>query len=308
MRAPLEATEVERSLILPKGWAELGLGFDYKNATGEWGSDGSAIDWSDASWTYTTERFDVRYGISPRAELWMTVPLHYVNLSNASLGTDITGFGLGEPRFGWRLEWLRTHAPTTSIITDLWMKVPSGLESPGTYVGGPKNWQHIPMSSGTQDLGLDIRAKRQFGPVSITGDVGFIYRMSGVTQFLVETENEQFAGRFKPGSEFHAELDPLIQLGPIAVEGNAIYRRRFASALGTTSGGSNWDANLQTIGGSDGWSFDVGGQLIANITRGFDLRAGAMVPLRGEDLTFFPLEELTPTRGMTFSGTVELRY
>lgn len=308
MRAPLAATEVERSLILPKGWAELGLGFDYKEATGQWSASGEKVDWDSTSWLYTTERIELRYGLSPRAELWATVPLHYARLTNDALGTDIDQFGLGEPKFGWRLEWFRKSTPTTSVITDLWMKVPSGLESPGTYIGGPSNWQHIPLSTGTQDLALDVRAKQQLGPIAITGDVGFVYRMSGVTQFLVETSESQFAGRFRPGSEFHAELTPLVQLGPIAIEGDLLYKRRFESAYGTTAKGINWDANLVPVEGSDGNQLDVGGQIIANITRGFDLRGGVTYPLMGEDLTFFPFEDITPTRGMTFSGTVELRY
>lgn len=308
MRADLPATEVERSLLMPKGWLEFGLGFDYKQATGQWSDTGDPVDWESTTWLYTTERLSMRYGISRRSELWVYIPMHYVRLTNADLGTDISTFGLGEPKFGWQFSWFEHHAPVTSIATDLWMKVPSGQESPGTYIGGPENWQRIPMSTGTQDLGLDIKAKQRLGPLALRGSVGFVYRMSGLSQFVVETSESQFAGRFRPGSEFHAEFDPLLQLGPVAIEGTAIYKRRFESAVGTTSGGIYWDEYLTPIEGSDGNSLDVGGNLLVQLTRGVDLQGGVSYPLLGEDLTFFPLEDLTPTRAMTFSGTLELRY
>ena len=45
-----------------------------------------------------------------------------------------------------------------------------------------------------------------------------------------------------------------------------------------------------------------------HITRGVDLVGSALVPIRGEDLGFFPIEDIHPTRGNTYSGTLEFRY
>ncbi len=319
MRAPLSALEVERPLVLGKGWLELGLDFEYKRTGGRqlfgilpeggaWSAEGAPVAWRDARWVYTTERADLRYGISRRADLWVSVPFHYVHLGNEVKGTDIADFGLGEPRFGWTLEWYHHDASTTSVVTDLAYKAPAGNEAPGNYIGGPNTVTRFPMSTGTPDISLDLRAKQQIGPVALTGSVGFVYRFSGVSQFVVEVTEYQFSGRFQPGHELHGEFSPLVQLGPIAVVGDAIVRRRFVASVGTTSGGLNWNENLDPIPGSDGWSLDAGGGLIANVTRGFDVHAGVSVPVRGEDLNFFPLEDLTPTRGVTYSTTVELRY
>ena len=70
MRKDLPAREVDRTLHLAKGWVEFGLNYDHKIGNGYWGSDGSRNRFESAKWTYQTEALTVRYGISPRAELW----------------------------------------------------------------------------------------------------------------------------------------------------------------------------------------------------------------------------------------------
>lgn len=320
MRAPLAAVEVERPLIIGRGWFEVGLGMDYKVAggcwpspdscvaeTGAWGSDGAVDPFDHARWTYTTQRLDVRYGISRRAEIYWSVPFHYVNLQNDQLNTDISDFGLGDPRFGWKLEWVRKDAPTTSVVTDLQFKLPSGSESPGTYIGGPNTVSDFVLSTGTMDAALHLRGKQQFGPFAVTGSVGYVHRFSGVTQFAVETENHYFLGRFRPGSETQVAVEPMVQAGPVAVSAEVLYRLRLKSATGTTSPGLFPDAYLVPIEGSDGWSLDVTPAVTVAVTRGVDLHVAMGIPLRGEDL-LFPLEELTPTRGFTYSGTAEFRF
>lgn len=314
MRAPLAAVEVERPLIIGRGWLELGIGADYKYASGYWDADGQAQDWlgvdgkDGARWLYTTERLDLRYGIARRADLYWSVPFHYVRLTNESLGTDTGNFGLGDPRFGWRLEWLGKRAPTTSLISELELKLPAGSESAATYIGGPNTVQAFVLSTGTMDAALALKAKQQFGPVAITGGVGYVHRFSGVTQFTLEVDQYQFLGRFKPGDEVRAQVEPMVQLGPVAAAGELAYRLRFVAAAGTTSGGLIPDDHLDPIEGTDGWALDVTPKLTVNVTRGVDVKAAVGIPLRGEDVSLFPLELLTPTRGLTWSGQVLLRY
>jgi hypothetical protein len=308
MRAPLSAVEVERPLVIGKGWLEGAIGYDYKAADGGWDADGNPYAWDSAKWLYTTERLGIRYGISRDGELYWDIPFHYVRLVNPVLGTDTQTFGIGEPKFGWRLQLFNKQIPTTSIVTDLQYKMPTGQEAVGTYIGGPNTVTTFPLSTGQADLALYLRAKQQAGPLAITGSIGYVHRFSGVTQFVIEVDQYQFAGRFKPGSEVRAELSPMVQVGPLALHADATYRRWFQAALGTTSGGFWWDAYLEPVADSDGWSLDAGGGAILNLTRGVDLAAGVNVPLRSEDLLFFPLEDISATRGITYSTTVELRY
>ncbi len=313
MRAPLATTDVERGLIIGRGWLEFDLGGDYKEATGYWGADGTAQTFLDdsghgAHWLYTTERAGLRYGIARRAELYLNVPFHYVNLKNGLLGTDTSAFGIGDPKMGWKIEWLRKHAPTSSVITDLFLKVPAGGESPGTFIGGPNTVSTFPLSTGTLDVGLELAGKQQLGPMAVTAGIRATHKFSGVTQYVIEVEQYQFLGRFKPGDELRLRLDPEVQLGPVGVSAELAYAARAQAAMGTTSGGIIPDQHLTPIAGSDGWSLDLTPALTANVTRGFDLVAAVDIPLRGEDLTFFPFEDLTPTRGLTYSATLELRY
>ena len=314
MRAPLSASEVERPLIIGRGWLEFELGADVKYATGYWDSAGVAQDFQGAEWLYTTERLGVRYGITRRSEFYWNIPFHYVRLTNPRLGmtvedgTATSDFGLGDLSAGYRYEFLRRDAPTTSVIFDLKMKMPSGSEAPASYIGGPNTVSAIVLSTGQPDLWLMLRGKQQVGPVGLELGAGYIRRFSAVTQFVVEVEEYQFQGRFKPGDEIHAEAKAQVQLGPVAVGAEAIYGYRLVSAVGTTSSGLIPDASLDAIPGTDGDYLDVRPGAVVNITRGVDLNLGATIPVLGVDLAFWPLEVISPTRGITGHGSIELRY
>jgi len=308
MRAPLSAFEVERPLVIGRGWLELGVGLDVKPATGRWSPEGEVVPFSSAAWMHTTERLEIRYGIARRGEVWMTVPYHYVRLTNDTLGTDTADHGIGEPRFGWKLEWLREDAPTTSLITNISAKVPTGSEAPGTYIGGPNTVEHFVFSTGTTDLDLQVAGRKQSGALAVTGTVGYTHRFSGVTQWVVETENLQFGGRFKPGSSVYASVEPMVQAGAVALTTGATYQSRGLSRVGTTSAGFFTDRNLDPIAESDGDSLDVSAGVVVNVSQSLDLRARASFPVMGEDAFLFPLESITPTYGPTYSGTVAFRF
>jgi hypothetical protein len=308
MRAPLSASEVERALVIGRGWLEFAVGADIKYATGFWDSEGNAQEFDYARWLYTTERLGIRYGIARRGEFFWDIPFHYARLTNEQLGTDISDFGIGDIHFGYRYEMLRRNAPLTSLIAELEMKVPSGAEAPASYIGGPNTMTTIVFSTGQPDLYLALHGKQQFGPLAITAGASYIHRFSAVTQFLVEVKEYQFQGRFKPGDEIRLHLEPMLQLGPVAASANTVFGIRRMAYMGTTSSGLIPDANLDPVEGTDGMTLDISPALTFNITRGFDARFGATLPLMGEDLAFWPLEEISPTRGITGSATLEFRY
>lgn len=314
MRAPLSAVEVERPLVIGRGWLEFGLGFDYKLGTGAWTDTGGMIvapgamePFDNAQWLYTTERLQLRYGVMRRAELYWDVPFHYVRLTNDLLGTDIADFGVGDPRFGWKYEWIRKDGPIRSVITDLQVKLPVADEAPGTYIGGPNTMNGFLLGTGTTDLGLYVRGKQGVGAFALTGSVGYVFRLSGVTQYVIETTEQQFDGRFKPGDEVHVELAPMFQVGPAAISAGLRYVSRRSAQAGTTSPGLDHDAYLDPIEGTAGYSIDVIPAVTLNATRGVDVRAAVGVPFAGAGL-LFPLEEVTPTYGLTYSGSLLFRY
>lgn len=306
-RDPLPAREVERALVLGRGWLEIGLGTDVKVAHGYWGPNGEALDFEHARFLYTTQRLDLRYGVTRRSDIYLRVPVNTIQLTNDLLGTDTTGVYWGDPRFGWRYELYRVPEQT-SIAGVLEMKAPAGNEAPGGYIAGPSTFREFVNTTGTPDLKLAVEARHRLGPVALTGELGGVYRFSNIVQYVIETERNQFLGRIKPGAQAYAQLEVLAQIGPAYVYAQPGVEVHRATAMGVSSDGVFPDQALEPVAGSDGWSADLDTGVTFNLTRHVDLNYNAKLPLRGEDLQFFPIEDIHPTRGVTHSGTVEFRF
>jgi hypothetical protein len=163
MKAPLSSREIERALILGKGWLELGLGADVKRAKGYWGPEGEALDFDSASFLYTRERVQLRYGVSARSDLVLFVPFHYIQLTNDTLGTDTSGLYLGDPRMAWRWQpWTSGAAGSMralALIAEV--KAPAGNEAPGSSIAGPSTFQEFVTTTGTYDARLGVETKLQ---------------------------------------------------------------------------------------------------------------------------------------------------
>jgi len=123
-----------------------------------------------------------------------------VQLTNDTLDTNITQFGLGDPEFGYSFEFFRTLAPITSVIGYARYKAPLGNESPGNYIGGPNTFSAVVMTTGTPDITVGAAAKRQLGPAAVIVDVNYVQRASGTPLYTLETTNNQFQVRLKPGN------------------------------------------------------------------------------------------------------------
>jgi hypothetical protein len=308
MRDTLSAREVERGLVLGKGWVEFALGADVKLADGSWDADGNPVDWENTTWLYTTERIALRYGIARRGEMYWMMRAHHTQLTNDELGTDISYTGIGDPHFGYKWEAFRSLAPVRSWIVFIDYKAPMGNEAPGNYIGGPTTWSSVITTTGTPDITVGTRAKGQYGPLALEAGVARKVRMSGITQYAIETTYSQFQGRVKPGNEIIVDAILMVQAGPVAISGGAVMTQRDAFKVGNTTTGFFPGSELEAIEGTDGVAVDGNFGATFNVTRGFDVVAGMSVPLQGEDLDFFPLEDVHPTRGTTYSGTLEFRY
>ncbi len=308
MRDSLSSREVERPLVLGKGWMEAALGFDLKNADGYWGADGAAEEFDSAEWLYSTQSVTIRYGLAKRAELWWRLPWHYASLTNEELGTETSDFGMGDPSFGYKLELFRSAAPTISVIGEVFYKAPAGDDAPGNYIGGPNTFNNIIWTSGTPDLGIGFAGKRQYGPLSLEMGVRYTHRFSSAVGYLIETEFHQFQARIKPGDLIDYNLDLMLQVGPVALHSAWFVQNRQVTRVGTASKGLFGDANLEEVRESDGTSVDGQVGAIINVTRGVDVLFDVRRSLIGEDLMFFPIEQIHPTRGTTYSTALELRY
>ncbi len=300
--------EVERPLNLGKGWLEVTGGVEAKRATGYWGPDGEALDFDHATWLYSTEYLAIRYGLTRKIELFGTLPFHYLRLTNDLYGTDTKVFHLGDPHAGLIYDLYRARSPLTSVVGIVDLKLPAGNEAVGSYIGGPGTLSDFVTTTATTDLRLALAAKTQLGPVAVGGQVGYIHYFSGLAQYVVETEELQFSGRIKPGDKVYVQAQVVAQGGPVAVIITPEFEAHGPTQLGTSSGGLFPDRNLDPVDGSGGWSFGVDTRLIAHASKNADFVLGLHVPIRGEDLMFFPLEDIHPTRGLTWSAAIKFRY
>lgn len=308
MRAPLPSTEVERPLNLPKGWLEFGFGAQRKLGVGSWTAEGEKDLFDSTQWTYDTARFDVRYGMSKRVEIWWSVPFHQAHLTNDLQGTDIKDASVGDAWFGYRLNLSRTDSPLTDVVFEAAYKGPMGQEAPGSYLGGPLNVTSFVFTTGTPDLKMGFGAKRQFGPVALSGHAGYTRRFSNVVQYLVELNETQFSGRIKPGDVIYADVGVTAQAGPVGILVQPELNQRFTTRIGTTSPGISPSTYLYDVVGSDGTAMDLRLQGTVRVTGGMDINLMALLPMMGEDLQFFPLEDIHPTYGNTYGASLELRY
>jgi hypothetical protein len=308
MQKDLPARDIDRTLHMAKGWVEFALGYDHKVGTGAWGADGSRNPFESAKWTYQTEHLTVRYGLAPRTELWWYAEYHQARLFNEALGTDTRDHGLGDQQVGYRYSIYERSAPGTSIVFETSMKMPSGKEAPGTYIGGPLNVSGFVFTTGTTDLYAGFGAKYTAGPIAFTGRAGYNRRFSGVVNYLIEVEQYQFQGRIKPGDQIMASVDVMAQLGPIALSVTPKMEYRMATKQGTSSGGLFPARRLRKVPQSDGLALDLESRFQFQVNRNLDLEFYTNIPLVGQDLQFFPIEDIHPTLGPTFGGAVEVRY
>lgn len=319
MRESLPAHEVERSLLLPKGWLELDLAYDLHHGIGQWTPDGERDLFENADWTYQTERATISYGLAHRWELYWSMQMHQAHLTNSALGTDIADGSLGDPHIGARIELIDRDPPPAigsnepipprdhSVALELDYKAPAGKESPGTYIGGPNNVSGFVFTTGTPDLSIGLAGKKQLGPIGLTGRVAYVKRFSSVVQYLVETENLQFSGRMKPGDQMKAAVDLAVQAGPAVPFATFTAMRRANTRVGTTSPGTP-NRYLDPVADSSGFQADLDVGLLLQVSRGIDLKGHFNLPVMGEDLQFFPIEDLQPTLGPTFGGSLQVRY
>jgi hypothetical protein len=314
MREPLDVHEAARGLILPKGWLELNLAYDHHVGTGAWTDSGDGMfghkdPFTSAKWRYMTESATVRYGLGPRVETWWRLPFHEARLINDDLGTDTRDMSLGDPSFGATFLLAGVHtAPVQQLAVDLAYKGPAGQESPGTYIGGPLNFSQIIFTTGTPDLSVGLAAKQSMGPLGIVAHAAYLHRFSAVVQYLVELKELQFLGRIKPGDQLLGDLGVQLQAGPVCLEATGKFTHRAITLVGTTSEGISPNLNLDPVANSDGNALDLDVGAVLQPSRGVDVILGATLPIAGEDLQFFPIEDLQPTLGPTFHGALEVRY
>ncbi|MEC7986510.1 MAG: hypothetical protein VX278_15195 [Myxococcota bacterium] len=307
MQDKFEPNTVDRWLVIGKGWMQFELSGDYKLAKGYWNAEGEAVDFQSTRWLYSSQHLRFTYGVTRYSELLWSIKTHYVNLSN-DLGTNNSQYGFGDPEIGYKFELYRVMKPLTSVAVYARYKSPMSNESPGNYVAGPNTFTTFVFTTGTPDLSMGVQVKKGFGPIALTVDAGYMRRIAGLTLFSIETDRNQFMIRIKPGDVTHLDTQLDVQLGPVFLQTGGRFQHRQVLRIGTTAPGLDPNKYLEDYIGSDGWSLDARAALGVNIGHQVDLFATANIPIRGEDLDFWPLEELHPTYGNTYSAALRYRF
>merc|ERR1712072_954296 len=107
------------------------------------------------------------------------------------------------------------------------------------------------------DISTGIQMKKGFGPIALTADIGYKYRVAGLTLYAIETNLNQFMMRIKPGDVSHLDAQLDLQLGPVFLSSGALFQYRQTFLIGATAEGLDPNKNLEEILDSDGWSLDA---------------------------------------------------
>ncbi len=287
-REPLPSREIEKSVTLPKGWTELELDLARAGARDAFDSDGTPVP-LDVPWRTTRAAATLRYGLAPGWEVFGTVPLMLAEPDPD--GPVQAGFSTVE--VGTRVALQRSEAPFHSIGVGLVGRMPLGFAG-GDLVGG----ERVPLTTGTGDVQLQLDARRAWSGLRIELSLTAMHRFAGRARWV----NGGAGGRVQPGAVATAQLEGLVQAGPLAF-GPAI-RSVARAAVKVADDDDRWIPVRRSGGGS----IDTGGRMLVNLTRGFELEARLHWVVVGEDRDFVRLDELHPARTRTAALAARIRW
>ncbi|MBT3219188.1 MAG: hypothetical protein HN348_08865, partial [Proteobacteria bacterium] len=155
MRDPLPNREVERPVVLPKGWMELNLGVDGKVGVGVWNSQGRRQRFDGERFGYLTTSAQLRCGLLPRSELWWKAGFHRASFAGHS------ALSVQDPSFGVRWLLYRREAPATSVAIEVGGKAPFGRETTSDYLEHQATLPGFSFSTGTPDVWVGPLVRQQ---------------------------------------------------------------------------------------------------------------------------------------------------
>jgi len=307
MQGAFSEYEVERKLVLPKGWLEVGLSVDSKRSVTYRGSDGAEREQPNGfAWTHSRLWLDVRQGFSPRVTLYARVPWIRSELQPV-IGPPTSTIAMGDAHTGVVVQPWVEGPHSVAFSADL--KAPSGVEWPsGTGAAG--DTQSFMTGTGITNLGLFGHAKAGFGQaVSLGMDLGYVRKIPGVVGYVMQVDG--FGnGVLNPGDEVRASGHLTGQIGTVLwLRASAAYRHIGEAWVGVN--GPMGPRIMSPIRHSAGdWldgTFVIGVEPTERLT--IELRASR--DLMGADSRPFAhlgLEEFSPQPGLVLGGGVVARW
>ena len=138
---------------------------------------------------------------------------------------------------------------------------------------------------------------------------GYMWRTTGIAQYLIEDDQHQFALLIDPGDGVQWGLDVMFQLARFLTLGvGADFEYRFVTKIGPSSRGVASCKECDPVEGSNGLYVDAGAVVSVTPNRNFQVDLRFAYTLGGRPAYLIPLEDVTPTRGWTAGGSVMYRF
>lgn len=268
-REPLPSREIERSVVLPKGWTQLELGIARSVATQAWDETGGAVP-LEVPWRSTSVAIGVRYGLAPGWEMFGELPWR------ASTGW-VAQQGFGTAEIGTRFALERSEAPFHSIALEFAGRAPIGFDGGSLEVPGP-----VPITTGTGDLRVAVGGRRAVEGVLFRGRLEATRRFAGRVGWS--------EGWVKPGDQGAAEVEVAVQAGPLLLGPSVRGVARGPVRTGDSRG------SLFPVRTSAGANVDLSLRLLLQLTRGLELEGRLSRAVLGQDDQFVFLDELNPAK------------
>lgn len=301
--------QVERELVLPKGWVQIGLTADHKAATRTRDRAGQPQDMAPGvAFRYSRTWLRVDQGFSSRVRLYAHAPMVRAALVRDG-ETAVSTTALGDVRAGFVAQpWLDTRVRGALQVE---LKAPTGVEWPGSATGGAGNTSSFLTGTGTTDLHLTLHGQLGLGGAGrLRAEAGYDARLPGVVGYIVEVDG-QANGWLNPGDVWRGRLEGTAQLGPDL----ALTAGGTARAVGWyrsgTSGPSIWRAELYDIPSSYGNFVDVDGRISYEPDPHFEVAATAAYQVVGGYTGVFShlgLDDHSPLPGLTLGLDLVTRW
>ncbi len=289
---------VERPLVMPKGWLEVGAAFETKTSTEYRGTDGVRRSQpAGVRWRYSQTWLELRQGFSDRVTLYGRAPIVSARLDLAG-GSHISTTDVGDARLGLVAQpW---EVGPHSLGFSLELKTPTGVEWPEGS-GGADDTSGFLTGTGTTDLSGRLHGRYSVAERLLLGaNLGYVHKFAAVVGYVQEVGG--FGnGIIDPGDvvELTASIQALVVDG-VSVTAGADYRLMGQAEVGVTGDGGD---GLQPVLPSGGRWFDVSTKVTVEPTPHLSAEVWLSRDLAGGDTRPFAhlgLEDFAPQPGWTY--------
>lgn len=282
-RAALPAREVERSLWVPMGWTLVQGSAWSKRIRGAWSDQGRPIP-ADGDWRMSGSDLTVRHGWGGRMEWWLSAD--YRAQSRSGSGRPLQERGLVDPEMGVRWGLLEQEASGSWMAIDLFTQAAAGAD--GSPLDGPV--PQLALSSGVSHLGSRLSLRQRVGALRFDGSLASSRAIPTLVGHV-----DSAPGRLDVGWTVRVDAEVWLQAGPLWAAGALDASHRSTARV---EGVPVWEPRRR-------WS-NAGVRGGIQVSRGARFGGGATWTMSGSGWAFPGVESLSPLRGVTAVGELEV--